>query len=346
MDRKTTTGLLVLVLPLSLIGLVFGMLLFGSTPSAACGPSTSASVTIDLATVPDGPIAGFSGDQLINAAYIITAGHDLALSERDQTIGVMTAIGESSLLVLDYGDAAGPDSRGLFQQRDNGAWGSYADRMDPYISATNFFRVLATVENRDSLSPTQVAHRVQRNANPNHYTPYWDAAVQIVTALGTLEGTGARPVSAAACDPLIPGTLSATGWSRPADGPITSPYGMRVDPVTGSFTLMHIGTDLNAGGCGGPIWAIQDGHVSRIWADSYGGWTVQVDHNGGVLSEYKHSYRSDILVRIGEPVTAGQQIARTGNSGWSTGCHLHFAVLIDGVNVSPELFMQSVGVEL
>lgn len=109
---------------------------------------------------------------------------------------------------------------------------------------------------------------------------------------------------------------------------------------------MHIGTDLNAGGCGGPIWAIQDGHVSRIWADSYGGWTVQVDHNGGVLSEYKHSYRSDILVRIGEPVTAGQQIARTGNSGWSTGCHLHFAVLIDGANVSPELFMQSVGVEL
>ena len=346
MDRKTTTGLLVLVLPLSLIGLVFGMLLFGSTSSAACGPSTSASVTIDLATVPDGPIAGFSGDQLINAAYIITAGHDLALSERDQTIGVMTAIGESSLLVLDYGDAAGPDSRGLFQQRDNGAWGSYADRMDPYISATNFFRVLATVENRDSLSPTQVAHRVQRNANPNHYAPYWDAAVQIVTALGTLEGTGARPVSAVSCDPLIPGTLSASGWSRPADGPITSPYGMRVDPVTGSFTLMHIGTDLNAGGCGGPIWAIQDGHVSRIWADSYGGWTVQVDHNGGVLSEYKHSYRSDILVRIGEPVTAGQQIARTGDSGWSTGCHLHFAVLIDGVNVSPELFMQSVGVEL
>lgn len=346
MNGKTTTTLIAL-LPLSLLGLVFGMLLFGGTSSAACGPSTTSSVSIDLDTIPAGPIAGFSGDQLVNAAYIIAAGHDLALSERDQTIGVMTAIGESSLLVLDYGDAAGPDSRGLFQQRDNGAWGTYTDRMDPYISATNFFRVLATLDNRDGLSPTQAAHRVQRNANPNHYTPYWDAAVQIVTALGTIDSTGVRQVSAASCDPLTPGVLSATGWSRPADGPITSPYGLRVDPVTGAFTLMHIGTDFNAGGCGGPIWAIQDGHVSRIWADSYGGWTVQIDHDGsGVLSEYKHSYRSDILVRVGEVVTAGQHIARTGNSGWSTGCHLHFAVLLDGTNVNPELFLQSVGVEL
>ena len=337
-------ALLGLGLPTSLIIALLGFFAYDEEESA-CLPA-GAAVVVDPATVPPGPIAGFAGEQLINAAHIMAAASSLGLTVRDQQIGVMTAIGESTLRILDYGDTAGPDSRGLFQQRDNGAWGSYADRMDPYISATNFFRVLATVENRDSLSPTQVAHRVQRNANPNHYTPYWDAAVQIVTALGTLEGTGARPVSAAACDPLIPGTLSDTGWSRPDDGPITSPYGMRVDPVTGSFTHMHIGTDLNAGGCGGPIWAIQDGHISRIWADSYGGWTVQVDHNGGVLSEYKHSYRSDILVRIGEPVTAGQQIARTGDSGWSTGCHLHFAVLIDGVNVSPELFMQSVGVEL
>jgi len=68
-------------------------------------------------------ISGYGHDQLVNAAYVIQAGKDLNLSSRDQTIGVMTAMGESGLRVLNYGDAVGPDSRGLFQQRANGGGG-------------------------------------------------------------------------------------------------------------------------------------------------------------------------------------------------------------------------------
>ncbi|MDR1513939.1 MAG: hypothetical protein LBS56_10775 [Propionibacteriaceae bacterium] len=101
----------------------------------------------------------------------------------------MTAMGESGLRVLDHGDAIGPDSRGLFQQRDNGAWGSLADRMDPYISATNFFRALMAVPNRDTMTPTQVAHAVQRNADPNHYTRWSDPAEEVVEALGSVTAT-------------------------------------------------------------------------------------------------------------------------------------------------------------
>jgi hypothetical protein len=56
-----------------------------------------------------------------------------------KTIGVMTAMGESGLANLEHGDAAGADSRGLFQQRANGAWGSLKDRMTPYTAAYNFF---------------------------------------------------------------------------------------------------------------------------------------------------------------------------------------------------------------
>ncbi len=95
----------------------------------------------------------------------------------------MTAMGESSLRVLDRGDAAGPDSRGLFQQRDNGAWGTYADRMDPATSATNFFRALQEVPDWRSLPPTIAAHRTQRNADPDHYARWWDDAVAVVGAL-------------------------------------------------------------------------------------------------------------------------------------------------------------------
>jgi hypothetical protein len=104
----------------------------------------------------------------------------------------MTAMGESSLRVLDRGDAVGPDSRGLFQQRDNGAWGSYADRMDPATSATNFFRALQGVPDWRSLPPTIAAHRTQRNADPYHYERWWDDAVEVVSALAgrPVLGTG------------------------------------------------------------------------------------------------------------------------------------------------------------
>ncbi len=147
---------------------------------AAPGPSAPASAS----AAPAPPRVGsFGPTQLANAAAIIQAGQAMGLSVRDQTIGVMTAIGESSLQVLDGGDTAGPDSRGLFQQRANGAWGSLAERMDPTASATRFFTALSRVEARDSMSPTAVAHEVQRNADPQHYSRYWDDAVAIVTAV-------------------------------------------------------------------------------------------------------------------------------------------------------------------
>src|SRR5690554_6082556 len=77
-------------------------------------------------------VGGWSGEQLEHAAIVMRAGRDLGMAERDVRVAVMTAMGESSLRVLDRGDRAGPDSRGLFQQRD--PWGPYEVRMDAYGS--------------------------------------------------------------------------------------------------------------------------------------------------------------------------------------------------------------------
>jgi hypothetical protein len=159
-----------------------------ATSSAAQFASTLATeVSHTAATSPSASsgssVAGYSGVQLDNARSILAAGQRMGLSLRDQTIGVMTAMGESSLRVLDRGDAAGPDSRGLFQQRDNGAWGTLAQRMDPTASATSFFVALQRVGGRAAMAPTQVAHAVQRNADPDHYTRYWDKAVTVVAGL-------------------------------------------------------------------------------------------------------------------------------------------------------------------
>ena len=79
-----------------------------------------------VAVVIDGntKVEGYTQEQLKNAGAIMGAGKALDLSVNGQMISVLVALGESGLRVLDTGDGAGPDSRGLFQQRDNGAWGS------------------------------------------------------------------------------------------------------------------------------------------------------------------------------------------------------------------------------
>ncbi|QTE30848.1 hypothetical protein [Pengzhenrongella sicca] len=163
-------------------GTIAGLAARSATPSATKSAASFDAVfaTAVAAADPTGAAGAYGAEQVANAATIVETGRAMGLSVRDQTIAVMTAMGESSLTVADHGDVAGPDSRGLFQQRANGAWGSLADRMDPATSAASFYTALAKVDGRNAMEPTLVAHAVQRNADPYHYTKYWDAAVAIV----------------------------------------------------------------------------------------------------------------------------------------------------------------------
>lgn len=352
MAGPRTGGIIAIVsVPVLIFGTVFSLLLFGGQEALAdCNPApgSETGISIDPESVPDTTVAGYDHEQLVNAAHIMRAGQDLRLGVRDQTIGVMTAMGESSLTILDRGDAAGPDSRGLFQQRESGAWGSYADRMDPYVSATNYFKALMTVEARESLEPTIAASRVQRNANPYHYVQFWDPAVQVVeylagTDTGLREGNGDN---VCAGGELVPGEVNPNGWSRPGAGPVNGGYGPRgvINTPAGPTPAFHYGVDLEAGGCEGPIWAAQAGTVSQIFQDLSGGWIIEVDHGGGVETWYVHMYSNGILVRIGDKVDAGQMIARVGSSGMSTACHLHFEVHVSGNPVEPSSFLAEVGI--
>lgn len=143
----------------------------------------AASKTIGGIVVPAGPVGGLCQDRLVNAAYVIEAAQALGIGPHTQTVGVMTALGESGLQNLDHGDAAGPDSRGLFQQRDNGAWGTYEQRMDPYTASTMFFTKLVKTPGWKTMTPTQIAHAVQVNSDPDHYAKFWPRAKQIVEGL-------------------------------------------------------------------------------------------------------------------------------------------------------------------
>jgi len=137
-------------------------------------------------------VAGYRVEQLQNACTILAAGRDHGFDQRDQTIAVMTAMGESSLRNIDYGDwetsgATNPDgspttSIGLFQQQDS--WGSREARLDPYTAATAFYDAMAErVPDRAAVEPTLVAHRTQVNQDPRHYARFWDRAVRVVAAV-------------------------------------------------------------------------------------------------------------------------------------------------------------------
>ncbi|TFD66286.1 hypothetical protein E3T50_08610 [Cryobacterium gelidum] len=99
---------------------------------------------------------------------------------------MMTAIGESSLVNLDHGNTAGPDSRGLFQQR--ATWGSLAERMDPATAARLFFQRLVALSGWETMTPSAAASAVQINADPEHYAPFFAPATDVVTALTASAG--------------------------------------------------------------------------------------------------------------------------------------------------------------
>ena len=142
------------------------------------------------------------------------------------------------------------------------------------------------------------------------------------------------------------GQISSAGWARPAGGHISSPYGYRIDPYNGNYQL-HEGTDL-APGCGTPIYAAHSGTV--VLAGPYGGYgnyiRIQNDGDGSYETAYGHIINGGILVRIGQSVQVGQNIARVGSTGMSTGCHLHFEIHHNGGTQDPVPFMRSMGVEL
>ncbi|WP_201518275.1 M23 family metallopeptidase [Gulosibacter hominis] len=135
-------------------------------------------------------------------------------------------------------------------------------------------------------------------------------------------------------------------WPFPQGVQITDPYGPRVSPFGGGSSW-HGGVDFTPGE-GTPIGSIADGRVSYISESgtTYGIY-VEVEHviNGErVTSQYAHLQPGSISVKVGDVVQVGDQIAKVGNTGASTGPHLHLETLIDGGTVDPMYFLKKLNV--
>lgn len=123
----------------------------------------------------------------------------------------------------------------------------------------------------------------------------------------------------------------------PVTGRVTSGYGERVDPFTGAESR-HDGVDVGAPQ-GTPIHASAAGVVRSAGPRGGYGNAVEIDHGNGVVTLYGHA--SELLVHPGETVSAGQEIARVGSTGRSTGPHLHFEVRVGGRPVDPSRVLKT-----
>ncbi|MHA7275397.1 M23 family metallopeptidase [Arthrobacter sp. Hz1] len=138
----------------------------------------------------------------------------------------------------------------------------------------------------------------------------------------TAAGSAAVPASAG-------GSLSAPM----RDLVVTSPFGYRVSPITGMSGELHSGQDFSSS-CGTEVFAAAAGTVSFTGWHPYGGGNrVVIDHGNGLESTYNHLSLSS--VKEGQKVGRGEVVAQSGSTGASTGCHLHFEVVVDGQTVDP-----------
>ena len=124
-------------------------------------------------------------------------------------------------------------------------------------------------------------------------------------------------------------------WPVPGHTTLTSTYGMRVHPITGAYKL-HTGIDISAP-LGTSFIAAANGIVSKATYNTAYGNMVIIDHGGGVQTLYAHG--EQILVQLGQTVSAGTEVLKVGSTGYSTGPHAHFEIRINGQTVNPLNFL-------
>jgi len=152
-----------------------------------------------------------------------------------------------------------------------------------------------------------------------------DAAARQESAQGALEGQLGERRSLLATTPSI--------W--PARGWLTSEFGARTEPASGE-RAMHRGVDI-ATPHGAPVVAPSDGTAVFVGVEGSYGKVLVLDHGYGVQTRFGHL--SEIFVAPGERVRRGARVAAVGNTGRSTGPHLHYEVRVEGIPENPRKFV-------
>ncbi|MER0246105.1 C40 family peptidase [Streptomyces sp. HSW2009] len=218
-------GPLLLIVPILAIG--------AGTATASCSSTDttpdvdSSAVSAQVKEILDGGSTGAvsvpglddPAEQVPHAKAIQATGVAMNIPARGQVVALATALQESGLRNLTYGDR---DSLGLFQQRPSQGWGSAEEILDPVYSSTRFYEALEKVSGWQSLSVTQAAQAVQRSGFPEAYAKWEPLATALQKAIAPLlsktDGDAPSPSPSGSASPDTPSADAAGGCAADGDG--------------------------------------------------------------------------------------------------------------------------------
>lgn len=175
-------------------------------------------------------------------------------------------------------------------------------------------------------------------------------ATPIVAGVSLFIGKKAQASGLGSGGVCLAGSVNSGGWANPVKGPLTSGFGPRSNP-TGGGGEVHMGQDI-APPEGAPFYSASSGTVVAAYGNGDAnpegdtGNGIIINAGDGIQIWYWHAQDGSTKVRRGDTVRAGQQLASVGNTGRSTGAHLHFEVQVNGSAVDPVSFMKVRGVTL
>ncbi len=165
------------------------------------------------------------------------------------------------------------------------------------------------------------------------------AVAQVNNATSQIVQPKSTGIATSPCMPSNPAI--AAGQNYPNGEPligqpkITSQYGDRIHPVT-KIRTPHRGIDFSAP-IGTDVFSPATGTVASVWSDNTCGRGIRITHSGGFESVYCHL--NSQLVKVGDTVNAGCRIGQSGNTGRTTGAHLHYGIKHNGTYVNPKKFI-------
>ncbi|MFE7777692.1 M23 family metallopeptidase [Streptomyces sp. NPDC057445] len=305
-------------------------------------PATTAGGQVTVPLNPQGKqkSVNWSKNQQRWASVITNVARSRGLPPRAAVIGVATAIQESTLNNINYGDR---DSLGLFQQRPSQGWGTPSQVTDAVYASTAFYKRLEKVDKWQTKPLTRVAQAVQRSGFPDAYAKWEKTAGDLVAKSW---GKGAVITSTSGCDPLqnASNAKGSGGWALPVENSrVSTPYkaggGMwSSGSHTGVDFPVPTGTRIQAVGTGMVVEAGRGG--------AYGNHVV-IKMSDGKYTQYAHLSR--ITVTKGQAVQARQQVGLSGATGNVTGPHLHFEARTGpayGSDINPLGYLRGHGMSL
>ncbi|ALD14453.1 hypothetical protein AES38_14795 (plasmid) [Clavibacter capsici] len=292
---------------------------------AAIGPA----VAVQTGQLPD-RIGAYSGEQLQNAASILSIGRQRGLDRHAQQIALIAAMTESGLRDLDGGDR---DSAGLFQMRPSQRWGTHDQITDPQYAIGLFYDRLTAVPGWEAKAPGEAAQAVERSAFPDRYATHLPEATELMDGL-----SGADVAHVSSTDQGLAcsrGRGLASGELATGEHPPTGPHAEQVAQVI-AFAKQQLGKPYRLGGAGPDSW-----DCSGLTKVAYAGIGIDIDGGHSATTQWRNGVARGQMHPLSE-AQPGDLIFWGGDGAWHVGISLGGDVMIAAPKVGDVVKVQKV----